>query len=253
MKPQENDFYQSVLEMNLNPTRRNVNAAVNVGLKQVQDIAERCYWANYLNPLDDMLGDCLMFRHGIITGYEPFVKYKVNEDLSNLVLNTELMLGLKHDLIHNLGSDSDVFDRKRNGLEPIYESTRTSLFDSLFYRSVLMLDSNSNRNDVTKSYLIGIDEAQKLVEGIYSAGEDSEFRLLAKNLINWRYAHISGYEHFMKYGLHNNLSGVVSETRGLLQSQKKKVRDHKMFEEMKKRWEEEEKEEQEEENGTARK
>ena len=197
-----------------------------------------------------MLGQCITFRHGILTGYEHFVKYNLNEDLSNLVLNTELMLGLKHDSITSSRLD-DFFDRESHPkMSSIFEPKRAKLEDSLFYQSVLGLGPNPDKNDVAKSYLIGINEAQCLINGIYSAEEDSEFRSLLKDLINWRYAHINGYQHFMKYGLNNNLGVVVSGTKALLQNQKKKVRDRKFDEMMVKKWKQEE---EDEENEIARK
>ncbi|MBT3297306.1 hypothetical protein HN385_00095 [archaeon] len=101
MKSQENDFYQTVLELGHNPGRRSVINAYRVGIREAQSIADKVCDAYSTDDFIDLKKEYITLRRAYVAGLSYFVKYGVQKDLDILMLNTVSMIHMRSGLIRN--------------------------------------------------------------------------------------------------------------------------------------------------------
>ncbi len=211
-------FYNAVVSLGDNPTKRDILQAYDVGVREAQSIADQGFNATcgeYKYGIRELLEEGEMWYRSFIKGYHHFADQSVNQDLDTLFSNVTLMLRERDD---RLKSESNgVISQDRYLGQDIRQKERRNVD---FYQSILDLGSNPSKKEVYNTFHSWIEEADCMVDEFLQVDLEEQFSEYNQEMVRWRHAFIKGYPHFVKYNLNQEVSNLFSKTMALLGGRK---------------------------------
>ncbi|MBT3297304.1 hypothetical protein HN385_00085 [archaeon] len=107
------DFYQSILDLGNNPTKREVHNTFSSWCREADSMVDEFLQVDLQDQFSEYVHETVRWRHAFIMRYSHFVKYDLNKEVSNLFSKTLALLGSKKGIVCYGDRDSDNLPRKR--------------------------------------------------------------------------------------------------------------------------------------------
>lgn len=119
------DFYQSVLDLGNNPSKRKVNNTFLSWCEEADSMVDEFLQVDLEEQFEEYHHEIVRWRHAFIKGYQHFVKYDLNEEISNLFSKTMTLVGIRKGIVCYEDNNSRFIrmrDRKKFDREVKYRT-----------------------------------------------------------------------------------------------------------------------------------